>query len=295
MDPSPDQPASSTTSGQKRKTENAADNIAKKTKTDLVEEVIELKRSLEAVIADNCQLRQEFESLKTLTIAIQQQNELLQLQFNQIKDIKSSQIQILRAHASPSASLALSAETLSLAERVKIAKEAAQFDEKSRRAVIERLPDAKNENQNALDLDFIKDICKVIHIDDPVEVYRHECSAKNPTAQSRFFSSTRIRDSFIQQFAKGLEEVRLSAPLKPRCRRDMTLSELRLLRSLRKQVYDANIAAGRVVCYLNDLSVIKVRNGRSFVVSSSAEPGAPSPTPVTASAQAADDAVPMSP
>ncbi|CAD6193343.1 unnamed protein product [Caenorhabditis auriculariae] len=215
-------------------------------------------------------------------------------QINNREDSSTSLPSQLRAHASPSASLALSAETLSLAERVKIAKEAAQFDEKSRRAVIERLPDAKNENQNALDLDFIKDICKVIHIDDPVEVYRHECSAKIRPLKVAF-SSTRIRDSFIQQFAKGLEEVRLSAPLKPRCRRDMTLSELRLLRSLRKQVYDANIAAGRVVCYLNDLSVIKVRNGRSFVVSSSAEPGAPSPTPVTASAQAADDAVPMSP
>ncbi|CAD6187975.1 unnamed protein product [Caenorhabditis auriculariae] len=173
-----------------------------------------------------------------------------------------------------------------LSSQVKMTNELASIREKSFQAVIERLDDSKTPDQDKNDKDFVDAICAEAGIPCPEEVFRHQCDAKRRPLKIRF-ASTYSRDLFIRRFRHSIPVVSLSCPLNPRCRRDMTLTELSLLRSLRKKAYEDNVKAGIFKYFVRDLEIVETDKPRKFVVSTKikdptivdTQPAAPSSVP----------------
>ncbi|CAD6191545.1 unnamed protein product [Caenorhabditis auriculariae] len=126
----------------------------------------------------------------------------------------------------------------SLSSRVKLSGEVAALNQKSYQAVVERLYDAKNKNQDDLDKQFIDDICIDADLRCPIEVFRHDCDSERRPLKT----------------------------IPPRCRRDMTLTELSLLRRLRKKAYEDNVKVNAFKYYVRDLEIVELDTPRPFKV-----------------------------
>uniref|UniRef100_A0A8R1HWL3 Uncharacterized protein n=1 Tax=Caenorhabditis japonica TaxID=281687 RepID=A0A8R1HWL3_CAEJA len=146
-----------------------------------------------------------------------------------------------------------------------LVKEAAQMLKKSKRAVIELLPDSPDDpEQDNKDMATILKLASKHNLTAPTSVFRHKCKSKLRPLKLEF-NSTADRDSFIKGFNRFVRPSEFSSiARKPRCRRDLTLSELTVLRCSRETIYKANKEAGMTVLFLNDIYVKKNMSPRPF-------------------------------
>lgn len=135
--------------------------------------------------------------------------------------------------------------------------------EKSRRAVIEKLPEEIDEcaliRQIAIESGVSDDLLEGIH--------RHPKEA-NLNGRARIikvpFATTKARNNFIYNFRKSIRS--LNIPHKITVRRDMTRSELDILYANRKSAYDQNKQLGLFKFVALDLSIITLTNPQPFKV-----------------------------
>lgn len=153
-----------------------------------------------------------------------------------------------------------------------IIKEAAKAPEKSLNAVIEKLPDSptRKDGKEIIESDgaFIRKICDNAGVPHPLEFWRQpQKSNDRPRIIKVKFPTTKDRDNFIYRFRKNLPHGTNGRP--PTCRRDMTVPELELLYTLRKQVYEMNKEAGCLKYYVKDLTVAISPSPRPFTTTGS--------------------------
>ena len=148
----------------------------------------------------------------------------------------------------------------SLAYSSYLIREAAKATEKSFNAVIEKFADTvdrKNDIHEVLPSDrkLIDAICEKGSLVKPVSFWRQPSkNPKNPRVIKVHFETTKDRNNFIFNFRKNLPTLP-DQPRLPTCRRDMTVPELDLLYSLRKQCYAANSQMGQMKYYVRDLDI----------------------------------------
>ena len=148
-----------------------------------------------------------------------------------------------------------------------LVREAAKATEKSFNAVIEKLPDSvvrNNDTHEVLPSDgtFINAICEKGGLAKPTSFWRQPSkNPKNPRVIKVHFDSTKDRNNFIFNFRKNLPALP-DQPRLPTCRRDMTVPELNLLYSLRKECYNANCQVGQMKYYVKDLDIAELSTPR---------------------------------
>uniref|UniRef100_A0A8R1IDI7 Uncharacterized protein n=1 Tax=Caenorhabditis japonica TaxID=281687 RepID=A0A8R1IDI7_CAEJA len=147
-----------------------------------------------------------------------------------------------------------------------LVREAASMMKKSKRAVIELLPDSPdNTEQDVVDTEKIKSLATKYNLPLPTAVFRHKCNSKIRPLKIEFDNST-SRDLFIRGFNKFIKTAEFaSLARKPRCRRDLTLNELAILRTSRETIYKTNKEAGKSVLILNDIFVKENPAPRPFL------------------------------
>uniref|UniRef100_A0A8R1DED5 Uncharacterized protein n=1 Tax=Caenorhabditis japonica TaxID=281687 RepID=A0A8R1DED5_CAEJA len=148
-----------------------------------------------------------------------------------------------------------------------IALQTLQMVEKSKRAVLERLPDDANDpQQDAKDLDLVVSFARKNDLPVPSRVHRHPCKSRFRPVKLQF-GSKEDRDRFITGFyqAKSSDSTFSNIPTKPRCRRDLTQPELETLRQSRKFVYDENTKAKKSIYLMKDIHYKVNPNPRPFV------------------------------
>ncbi|PIC13024.1 hypothetical protein B9Z55_027928 [Caenorhabditis nigoni] len=138
--------------------------------------------------------------------------------------------------------------------------------EKSSRAVIERLPDSKDEHQDQKDLAFCQSIAQGNSLPTPLKVHRHPCNSRYRPLKLQF-NNKGERDTFIAGFNKiRRSDTSITAiETSPRIRRDLTIDELKTLRTSRKFVYDENKKAGKTIFIMSDIFYKTNPNPRPFV------------------------------
>ncbi|CAD6196814.1 unnamed protein product [Caenorhabditis auriculariae] len=228
---------------------------------------------LAQVVADNKVLKQAYEDLNSrlsqfleINSGLVAENSRLVSENEALRNLNRSLQQNTRSSTPAKSSPTLPDNLARLSSQVKMTHELASMREKSFQAVIERLDDSKTPAQDKNDRDFVDAICAEAGIPCPDEVFRHQCDAKRRPLKIRF-GSTYNRDIFIRRFRHSVPVVSLSCPMNPRCRRDMTLTELSLLRSLRKKAYEDNAKAGIFKYFVRDLEIVETDKPRKFVVS----------------------------
>uniref|UniRef100_A0A8R1EF32 Uncharacterized protein n=1 Tax=Caenorhabditis japonica TaxID=281687 RepID=A0A8R1EF32_CAEJA len=128
--------------------------------------------------------------------------------------------------------------------QLQLASNIRQYEKKSFLAVIENLEDDKTDGQSAKDKLFLNSLSSNYSLPTHTDTFRVKC--RNPDVFARptkvRFETQSDRDTFIRNFSKCIRSLpshrEFPRPLK--CRRDMTLDELTVLRNLRKTVYEAN-------------------------------------------------------
>ncbi|KAL3085505.1 hypothetical protein niasHS_009432 [Heterodera schachtii] len=132
--------------------------------------------------------------------------------------------------------------------------------QKSKRAVVERLPEHLNEK------DVVKQIAEECGLLDEIDldnVHRHPRTAREENAKPRIvkipFSSQKSRNLFLYKFRSTLFKMPV-IPHNLTARRDMTLSELQILYDLRKKAFEANQAAGVYKYIVIDLELKTLSN-----------------------------------
>uniref|UniRef100_A0A8R1IX43 Uncharacterized protein n=1 Tax=Caenorhabditis japonica TaxID=281687 RepID=A0A8R1IX43_CAEJA len=128
--------------------------------------------------------------------------------------------------------------------QLQLASNIRQYEKKSFLAVIENLTDDKTDGQSAKDKLFLNSLSSTHSLPTHTDTFRVKC--RNPDVYARptkvRFETQSDRDTFIRNFSKCIRSLpshrEFPRPLK--CRRDMTLDELTVLRNLRKTVYEAN-------------------------------------------------------
>ncbi|KAL3082024.1 hypothetical protein niasHT_038206 [Heterodera trifolii] len=139
--------------------------------------------------------------------------------------------------------------------------------DKSKSAVLEKLPEAAEADDN----DFIKGIVQDCGLGDKLdtgkEIHRHPKNKKmsdNNSSKGRIikipFVDTKSRDQFLKKFP--LIKRQKSLPSNVFVRRDMCPPELDLLYSLRRQAYALNQSSGLFEYVVADLAIKKLPNPR---------------------------------
>ncbi|PIC29924.1 hypothetical protein B9Z55_021340 [Caenorhabditis nigoni] len=169
-------------------------------------------------------------------------------------------------NAKPSYASAVASSLPARSDPVSIAKVDVSMLEKSSRAVIERLPDSKDEHQDQKDLAFCQAIAQGNSLPTPLKVHRHPCNSRYRPLKLQF-NNKGERDTFISGFNKiRRSDTSITAiETSPRIRRDLTLDELKTLRTSRKFVYDENKKAGKTNFIMSDIFYKTNPNPRPFV------------------------------
>ncbi|EFO96579.1 hypothetical protein CRE_15852 [Caenorhabditis remanei] len=157
-------------------------------------------------------------------------------------------------------------KVVEVSNRLDLVTDIIQFNKKSCTAVIENLPDSKEESQIVQDKSFISKFALDCALPIPVEIFRVKC--KNESSVSRptkvRFGSQVERDDFLKGFYGSWVNYsgRKVGPRPVRARRDMTREELNVLFAIRKEVYDANAKAGIIKFAVHDLKIVELKTPR---------------------------------
>jgi hypothetical protein len=137
--------------------------------------------------------------------------------------------------------------------------------EKSKRAVIERIPEAIDADE------LVSDIAKKAGLEGQLleNIHRHPRVKRNDDGNGKPrilkvpFSTKIARDTFIREFRKSI----MSLPNSPKnliVRRDMTQEELKILYAIRRQAYEMNKECGLFKYVVSDLQIIELKNPKPF-------------------------------
>ncbi|KAF1750165.1 hypothetical protein GCK72_016712 [Caenorhabditis remanei] len=177
-------------------------------------------------------------------------------------------------------------KVVEVSNRLNLVTDIIAFNKKSCTAVIENLPDSKEENQQDQDKSLISKFSSDCSLPIPTEIFRVKC--KNESSISRptkvRFGSQVERDDFLKGFYGSWVNYagRKMGPRPVKARRDMTREELNVLYAIRKEVYDANTKAGQIKFVVHDLKIVELKTPRPLPpakplppASSTAAPAAP--------------------
>ncbi|KAI1695910.1 hypothetical protein DdX_04073 [Ditylenchus destructor] len=142
--------------------------------------------------------------------------------------------------------------------------------EKSKRAVIEKLPEKPdNEQTTAADKEFVKQIAHAIGIpDSEIDIdatHRHGMRNPNPAKHRPIkvhFYSTKVRNQFMYGFNSAIKS--LTIQTNAFTRRDMTPTELKILYAQRQKAYEMNAECGQLKYYVVDLDLRERPNPKTL-------------------------------
>jgi hypothetical protein len=135
--------------------------------------------------------------------------------------------------------------------------------EKSKRAVVERLPEDVDADE------LIAKIAEEAGVDGQLleDIHRHPRVKKTDGGKPRIikvpFSTKNARDTFIRGFRKAIMAIQ-NTPKNLIVRRDMTPTELNILYSLRRQAYDMNKSNGLFKYVVSDLQIIELKSPKPW-------------------------------
>ncbi|CAI5442349.1 unnamed protein product [Caenorhabditis angaria] len=214
---------------------------------------VEVNKSVSDLVAVCSRLATAVESLNT-TLSANQSPQQPQ---------KSATIQVSSKKCKLYSEVVANCPEASVIEKRQLLNTMSNMEKKNKLAVVENLPDAKTDDQKSADEKFIAEVCAAANINTPAEVFRVQCKSEEVVTRPLKvrFENVADRDEFIGAFSKTARTLptRPTSPRLIRCRRDMTSEELVLLRKLRKNVYEANKAAGCLKYYVYDLEIREAR------------------------------------
>ncbi|KAF1756767.1 hypothetical protein GCK72_013221 [Caenorhabditis remanei] len=152
-------------------------------------------------------------------------------------------------------------------DTLSIAKEAAKIMDKATRAVVERMPDNKEDpDQEKLDLVFFTKFSTTHGLPVPSEAHRHFSKTACRPLKLQFANNSE-RDKFLHGFykVKNSDPSLSSIHNRPRARRDLTKEELKRLYESRKFVYDNNLKEKSSKYIMVDIDYKLNRNPRPFI------------------------------
>ncbi|CAD6200357.1 unnamed protein product [Caenorhabditis auriculariae] len=224
--------------------------------------IAEHEQKMAVIVQQNTNLISQCSTLMARNDLLAAENARLQKELTDLQSTHKKKISFADV-AAPRVPVELS----HLATRVQLTREAASLKDKSLQAAVERLPDLKSDEQDKLDRELIEKICVAAKIQVPETTFRHECRNKRRPLKVRFLN-TQDRDAFIRGFRIGLAGTYFTSDIPPRARRDMTETELTLLRQLRKKAYEDNLKAGVFKFYVREVQIVSTSEPRAFVVHS---------------------------
>uniref|UniRef100_A0A8R1EJU4 Uncharacterized protein n=1 Tax=Caenorhabditis japonica TaxID=281687 RepID=A0A8R1EJU4_CAEJA len=155
-----------------------------------------------------------------------------------------------------------------VSDRLALASDLMEIEKKSVVAVVENLLDSKEDNQELQDKYFLENFCSINDLPTPVRIHRVPCKFENVLARPTkvHFSSRADRDTFLRSFSSKwrTHPNRPIGPRPVRARRDMTREELNVLRTVRKEAYEANAKLGIVKYVVQDLKIVELQSPTSY-------------------------------
>ncbi|KAF1748906.1 hypothetical protein GCK72_025373 [Caenorhabditis remanei] len=181
-------------------------------------------------------------------------------------------------------------KVVEVSNRLDLVTDIIAFNKKSCTAVIENLPDSKEESQTVQDKSFISKFALDCALPIPIEIFRVKC--KNESSVSRptkvRFGSQVERDDFLKGFYGSWVNYsgRKVGPRPVRARRDMTREELNVLFAIRKEVYDANAKAGLIKFVVHDLKIVELKTPRPLPQAKPLPPASSTTSPAATASHA---------